>query len=178
MANRKLITVIALMLVSLTNLFARIETQQLDHSRASNQNQAVTEDDGERVDKLASAAGDLYFRPQQQQPIQLIDQDSLAELVGYQLDQNQLPNYVALRSSSAPLIGIEGPSMSRNYHTLMNDFKQSYMMSNPLRESRAFKPKLMSTARGFGKRSLRIKGIHHPSPFVSEGRLLNGFASR
>lgn len=47
-----------------------------------------------------------------------------------------------------------GALVPRNYQTLVDDFKQSWLqVANPARESRAFKPRLMSTARGFGKRT-------------------------
>lgn len=40
------------------------------------------------------------------------------------------------------------------YQSLVDEYKQlSRAAANPSRENRAFKPKLMSTARGFGKRS-------------------------
>lgn len=48
---------------------------------------------------------------------------------------------------------LNGNPQTRNYHNLVNDFKHYSRVANPSRESRAFKPKLMSTARGFGKRS-------------------------
>lgn len=40
-----------------------------------------------------------------------------------------------------------------DYRALISEFKRQSPLANPSRESRAFKPKLMSTARGFGKRA-------------------------
>lgn len=48
----------------------------------------------------------------------------------------------------------------RNYQALIDDFKESWLQTtNPARESRAFKPRLMSTARGFGKRANELQHI-------------------
>lgn len=40
----------------------------------------------------------------------------------------------------------------QNERALVDEFRSISQLSNPARESRAFKPKIMSTARGFGKR--------------------------
>jgi hypothetical protein len=137
----------------------------------------------ERVDKLASATGDLYWRVQpppqsQQQPKpqdwifqrsgpSLRYQRSLAEPFngeslnaesGFQRFVGGSPmsdSYLSAAVQSTGLVGLDGPAAanSPNYHALVDEFKQYSRMANPSRESRAFKPKLMSTARGFGKRS-------------------------
>lgn len=44
-------------------------------------------------------------------------------------------------------------SYGRNYVAIAEDFKHRSPVANPARQSRAFKPRLMSTARGFGKRT-------------------------
>lgn len=131
----------------------------------------------ERVDKLASAAGDPYWhlqaQPQdwsyQQVAPSMRYQRSLSghplngEPLGSEVNYQRLTGLYAPDSgyfsmgpqSAGPLVGLDGTESanSHNYHALVDEFKQYSRMANPTRESRAFKPKLMSTARGFGKRS-------------------------
>lgn len=115
-----------------------------------------TNNNNERVDKLSSPAGDPYWKPQSQPNPQQLQ----IPIIDYYLDQESLDSLLEPTSGSEGSLyqlttgfGPQFPPSSRNYHSLINDYKQSYLLSNPMREVRAFKPKLMSTARGFGKRS-------------------------
>lgn len=133
----------------------------------------------ERVDKFSSPSGDVYWRSSMQNPqiIDYLDQESIASLldpqlgigrpeaalyensaianlIGQQQQQQQQAQQQQQTAMTLPMVGAtNGGFGTRNYHSLINDFKQNYLLSNPMREGRAFKPKLMSTARGFGKRS-------------------------
>lgn len=53
------------------------------------------------------------------------------------------------------------------YRALVDDFKTWAYATNPSRHGRAFKPKLMSTARGFGKRT-PIIGLSLAPSYVAE----------
>lgn len=111
---------------------------------------------GERVDKLSSAVGDPFWRAQQRQ----LYQDAMDRLKQQRLDSvagniDELDGQYQQLVASSRQAGQtnQGPvSGVRNYHALVDEFKHLSPISNPSRESRAFKPKLMSTARGFGKR--------------------------
>lgn len=159
------------------------------------QQQQLVGDNGERVDKLASAAGDLYWQQQQLQPQQLADWyhqtlNKLQQQVESQdpetgsevlilqtrpgarispapaswdrvekrpFDFNSMPAYPVSTGANGNIGFSSGPPAPRNYHTLVDDYKHwasRTMSSNPMREGRAFRPRLMSTARGFGKRSI------------------------
>ena len=199
-------------LLALFTLIATAESQKYQQQQQDGNNDAGS---GERVDKLASASGDLYWRPQQilsppdwyqnalmnklqeqqqqQQQQQQLDtatglEDPFArsqyQIIGAYDGSSQFvappPNTIqGLRVLSrpdkrqaiynAPISSLQyipldsspigGGSESRNYRALVNDFKQySHLSNNPSRESRAFKPKIMSTARGFGKRSMNSVG--------------------
>lgn len=171
-----------------------IEAQQIARNSNGNIGHQPTSPDelGERVDKLISAAGDLYLKSQPQTSTVRLEYDPIAALIESIGDQSELggANYVALRGSDIPTLlgGVDGPAQSRNYHSLVDDFRQSYLSSNPLREVRAFKPKLMSTARGFGKRAYKVSvprnyadllsSASQSRPFFLDGKLLSGGSSR
>lgn len=71
----------------------------------------------------------------------------------YQPAEQQQQQLAALMDPSTAFSSSSGSGL-RNYHALINDFKSNWApLANPSREGRGFKPKLMSTARGFGKRS-------------------------
>lgn len=121
---------------------------------------------GERVEKLASAVGDLYQPSSwyQQAPLdvaneyQIIDSidghRAILPNIGFQQPRLTSGSRNDKRLQYLDLDGsASGYGLGRNYRALADDFKQSAQLSNPLREGRAFKPKLMSTARGFGKRA-------------------------
>lgn len=105
-------------------------------SSSSTLDERSTLDNGEQVDRLSSAAGDLFWRSQ-------LPQEQQADWFRQQQQQPVGIYYTA---------GLDG-GPTRNYHALIDEFKQISSLANPTRESRAFKPRLMSTARGFGKRS-------------------------
>lgn len=177
----------AVAILSVLSLVASVrayETQPM-----AGQNQEATDQIGERVDKLASAAGDLYLHRSIPE-VRIIggsraEMDPISMIVEYPIDSN---NYAALRNLNGPVILEEGPTLSRNYHALIDDFKQSYLSSNPSREGRAFKPKLMSTARGFGKRALggrfsrdfleSIGIVSQNRPFFINGKTLKSDSTR
>lgn len=115
---------------------------------------------GERVDKLASASGDAFYqRPQTwndwyhqlalSRPEMRQAESNQYQLVGSDLTQQQQQ-----QSNHGQLIL---DPYSLDYRALINEFKRESPLANPSRESRAFKPKLMSTARGFGKRASSLQ---------------------
>lgn len=111
---------------------------------------------GEQVDRLVVPSGDIFWS--------VAPSTSQADRY-LQALVNRLP-VDPVYSSPVPLHkrrvydnewSFSGETPSRDYDTLVNEFKHwSHLSSNPMRENRAFKPKLMSTARGFGKRSPSI----------------------
>lgn len=133
-------------------------------------------DSAEQVDRLASAAGDLYWpalMPQlpadwYQQALagrlHQLDLESPLSAAVYQYQQ--LPraekrhfttsnfrynNLAGINGDMDPSVDVSG---APSYRALINDLKHwSHQQLSPSRETRAFKPKLMSTARGFGKRA-------------------------
>lgn len=133
---------------------------------------------GEKVDKFASASGDLESSSRQQQifiPLagnefwlkqSANKQDGESAVLEAPSDRlldtrvtrsrpgRELTGYQYL---TQPYDGLMEP---RNYHSLISDFKHYSRIANPSRESRAFKPKLMSTARGFGKRNINNNNQH------------------
>lgn len=133
----------------------------------NNKQDGAPEAQGERVDKLASAMGDLYWR--NQQPDWLYPQS---------IPNSRLQRSLAMSEGDfqdpegAQAAGLDGPlSGSRNYHAFMDEFKQYSRLANPSRESRAFKPKLMSTARGFGKRSQQANAADLFTAPASNGKM-------
>lgn len=151
-------------------------SKMLDGYLADEQRAATSQQDnsseGEQVDKLASATGDQFWQPQQQQDwyqqalLRIQQQDQLAEALAdldashgqYQPFVGQLDNKKPFGFSAAMLAG--PTSGLRNYRALIDEFKHLSPISNPTRESRAFKPKLMSTARGFGKRAFPAASVN------------------
>lgn len=146
---------------------------------------------GERVEKLASAVGDLYQQPNWYQQAALNGKQVSAPEVPFDMNEYQLigpvderhrlvsPNSNLQRFSLGnrndkrlQFLDLDGTGtgadtgynsmngLGRNYRALADDFKHSAQLSNPLREGRAFKPKLMSTARGFGKRAENSNSFH------------------
>lgn len=125
---------------------------------------------GERVEKLASAVGDLYQPSSwyQQAPLDVVNEYQIIDSIdghravlpniGFQprltggMRNDKRLQYLDLDGSASASGYVNG--LGRNYRALADDFKQSAQLSNPLREGRAFKPRLMSTARGFGKRAV------------------------
>lgn len=134
---------------------------------------------GERVDKQASAAGDTFWPPLEQAggrnllpltPLDLFAAAAASELL--QVEPSGVSQLVAASgqplSELAPISGLNQraahawrvaekrhsvstvPSL---HNSAYDDFRQ-WHFSSPLRQGRAFKPRIMSTARGFGKRSL------------------------
>lgn len=182
--HKYIVITIALLLLGHLFTIAKIEAQPVSKviGLISNDQQsgAVNQDEapvlGERVDKLASATGDLYWPPQDwyQQALNRVQQQGQLESVLAELEDFQQRHQASLVDQSAPLraapainkkqqlvwttgyyptqLDLDGVG-ARNYHALVNEFKQWSHLANPTRESRAFKPKLMSTARGFGKRA-------------------------
>lgn len=157
------------------------------NEETNNKQQTALDASLERVDKLASATGDLYWHPQQHQqqgwtyPQGLQNsriQRSLDEplvlsgggLLGADGNYHRLP---LIQTDSLYGASLDGPASSSggNYHALVDEFKQYSRMANPSRESRAFKPKLMSTARGFGKRSLQSRSPYADSAASSNDKL-------
>lgn len=151
-----------------------------DESSANEESQLQETVSGEQVDKLSSAAGDLYLNPQ------VIPLDLYQDMASRLQQQRQFESATGdspFDVGQYHLIGVGNPSEqsmanrgytpdrhqqlidsfhrpvpnddSRNFRALVNDFKHYSRISNPSRESRAFKPRLMSTARGFGKRADR-----------------------
>lgn len=141
---------------------------------------------GERVEKLASAVGDLYQQPSWYQQSALNRKQVLAQEAPFDSNEYQIigsvdgprviPSnfgglqrfpfgnrndkmlqYLDLDETGSGYNSMNG--LGRNYRALADDFKHSAQLSNPLREGRAFKPKLMSTARGFGKRAEGANGF-------------------
>lgn len=133
-------------------------------------------DSAEQVDKLASVAGDLYWPAiMPQLPTDWYQQALAGRL--HQLDAETFPLSAAVAhyqqslraekrqpASSFRYTGITGfggdsePSWDTfgapSYRAYVSDFRPwSRHLASPVREGRAFKPKLMSTARGFGKRA-------------------------
>lgn len=113
---------------------------------------------GEQVDRQALPSGDIFWHTA----------PATAQVDRYlQAFVNRLP-VDSVYSGQAPLHkrrvydnewSLSGDNQARDYDTLVNEFKHwSHLSGNPMRENRAFKPKLMSTARGFGKRSPAIGG--------------------
>lgn len=171
------------------------EDQQQASSAASQQEYPFG--DGERVDKFSSPIGDQFWRSQQQQDLyqealEKLRQDRLESLAGSIEELNGQYQRLASPGAQIPISGLVGPAAgARNYHALVDKFKHLSPISNPTRESRAFKPKLMSTARGFGKRSYLNGQQQHQavtyadllaasnsnSPMASNGKM-NGNAIR
>lgn len=119
------------------------------------------EQGGEKVDRMTSATGDLIWPSTpgqlewlllQQMPQQQQQQQQQLHLQSPR--SNQFVTGGGDNQDNSPAVGLDGPMM-RSYHDdLVDEFKQyARGLVNPSRESRAFKPKLMSTARGFGKRA-------------------------
>lgn len=146
---------------------------------------------GERVDKLISPAGDQYLLLASNQPN--LDWFSQQSLQDEQPERSLLRpvrvsaynNQARKRQSGNYLMELEGQRAdgSHNYRTLVNDFRHWVHLANPSREGRAFKPKLMSTARGFGKRSGNLNSQHQASldellGSASSGGKLSGNAIR
>lgn len=85
---------------------------------------------------------------------------------GYEAEKrrqaNELSQFMHLQPASVltGALDFESPGSlvaePRNYRALVGDFKH-WHLSNPSRQGRAFKPRIMSTARGFGKRSLQVQ---------------------
>lgn len=153
-----------------------LEEQLNEEPSGGNQDEA-----GERVDKLVSPSGDLYWRTQEQDWYQQALAKSQQQNQASEMQPNQLIRAVVVPTSlrrlgqdrkqpwtethyDLPFPELDNLAGARNYNTMVNDFKQWSRVANPTRESRAFKPKLMSTARGFGKRtpmesSSQVRGV-------------------
>jgi len=131
-----------ILVISLLVFLQTIAAQSSSHQRGPSWNLALDDgtnaaiEGGERVDKSSSSMGDLFWKsiPGEQQQSDWLRQ--LGQSTGY-----VSPYYLSPDG---------GPS---RYHALVDEFKQYSPLANPSREGRAFKPKLMSTARGFGKRA-------------------------
>lgn len=148
------------------------EQQQSGDSNGSPEGQYGA-DSGELVDKLASAAGDFYWPViMPQLPADWYQQALAGRLHQLDLEEAPLPAPTgqyqqpsrgdkrqlasSFRYNSAKVGGDYEPSLFglHNYRALIGDFKHlPQHLTSPMREGRAFKPKLMSTARGFGKRA-------------------------
>lgn len=156
------------------------QQQQQQHHHQQQQRLEGESEAGERVDKLASAAGDFYLDPR---PLGLYslalaklqrrleaagppegpEYEIVASSPGEALHELMLSRAADIKHQPAgsnfhhflpnELDAADDSSSARNYRALVDNFKHYSHLSNPSRQSRAFKPKLMSTARGFGKRS-------------------------
>lgn len=155
-----LATVLILALFVLAN--GRVEGQRYQHQVPMGEDQqnpgelSREFESGERVDKLASASGDQFY--QKGQPLtdwyrqlspnrpEFRDADNIQYLVIPDLapGMQQQPN----RGQQLVL-----DPYNFDVRALVDEFKRQSPLANPSRASRAFKPKLMSTARGFGKRA-------------------------
>lgn len=201
-----LVWVVALIYLALVVTQHPVKAQQ--KWQQANRQQAALNDDkaesaGEKIDRLASATGDLFWQPQPEQLEWLLQpatnglrmQPLTARPFFESVDdigrlnkkaaasQSALTNGLYLESAAPPAVGLDGPGASlRNYHDLVDEFKQYSRMANPSRESRAFRPKLMSTARGFGKRAYPAR-ITYPDLFeaansngamISHGKMSEG----
>lgn len=143
---------------------------------------------GERVEKLVRASGDLYWHPIAQQSrysddqlgpqYQLIGLDTStrsAPLWALSQQQRQFPVESRIQVVSQPVDellaeAVAASANSNSHRALVDDFKHWSRVANPSRESRAFKPKLMSTARGFGKRT-PAGYPHHLIDLLASGSL-------
>lgn len=135
------------LIVYLTLIFGHLVAgqQQSSPNWPSTSPDQLDSTSSERVERLASAAGDRLWRPSPDQLewiLQTQYKKPLAALGG---------GYYFQAPQQAGATGLDG--LLSNYHALVDEFKQYSRLANPSRESRAFKPKLMSTARGFGKRA-------------------------
>ena len=142
---------------------------------------------GEKVDRFSSATGDTYWSRQPEQLDWLLQQvpgsnlriqarnllDSLSDDTGANDGRSVFNQYNRKPTGSPATLadayylqvgqdGANNANLRSNYHALLDEFKQYSSLANPLRESRAFKPKLMSTARGFGKRAYLNDGPSQP----------------
>lgn len=166
---------------------------------------------GEKVDRLASPTGDLFWRSKvepgvnwfvrqeipsgsewraQQQSKELESMDDSRARFNNRANEHTTPiNSLYLDLLASPTANNpDGSGVGlRNYFDLVEEFKQYSRLANPSRESRAFKPKLMSTARGFGKRSSKpirpitygdlLEAANPNGALVSNGKMSEG-ASR
>lgn len=112
----------------------------------------------ELVDRQLNSAGDYQPRVVPQQDLRLAMQQVPVRRSGYSPKSQFFSqgNFVSL-----PYLQPSGNS--RGYHSLVDEFKGWSGFANPMREGRAFKPRLMSTARGFGKRSVGQLTIDEPT---------------
>lgn len=117
----------------------------------------VVLDNGERVDKFSSASGDLFWRPAS---MAATDGEQQADWLRQLSLGSNYPMGAQVSYYSPYAAGMDGGPL-RNYHALVDEFKQYSPLANPTREGRAFKPKLMSTARGFGKRASQESQARH-----------------
>lgn len=110
----------------------------------------------EQVDRLTNPSGDYFWREPLATPQAWINRIPVESNVN-----NIGPLYSTVPIHKRRFVDYESNSLRDNqghdYDALLNEFKHwSHLSSNPMRENRAFKPKLMSTARGFGKRSIGL----------------------
>lgn len=150
----------------------------------------------EQVDKLASVAGDLYWPAILPQLPNDWYQQALAGRL-HQLDSETFPLSAAVAhyqqslkaekrqpassfryNAMAGLGGDSEPSWDTfgapSYRTFVSDIRPwSRHLLSPMREGRAFKPKLMSTARGFGKRAAAADGNAAYSDLLADSAIMS-----
>lgn len=166
--------------VKSSSLFAFILVSLLLIKNVQSQKYQLEGDVGERVEKIPSGLGEFYLG-QQQQPnwyqqallngkTALVQEDLPYDdyLTVGSIDGRQVvvPTLARLDAGSRQdkklrYLDLDGAGsfagVGRNYRALVDDFKHSAQLA---REGRAFKPKLMSTARGFGKRAGTASDFH------------------
>lgn len=126
------------------------------------------DDRREIVDRQLNSVGDVASLMKLQQKIQNDDRVNDDYRYGI-VSRSTQPKFELRRFGQLYSLGgnSDGPSGSsrssyyfapiladKSYRSLIDEYKHMSGLRNPLREGRAFKPRLMSTARGFGKRSL------------------------